>query len=91
MGRILDCLHRLNPCKSKAHKDDLSSQKRQLQSDENVKLILECEQKSKVVITNAQERRKARQLQAKKEATVESDKFREVSFHLFLHFKVIYF
>lgn len=70
----------LNPCKSRANKANTQTPEQVTKADENVKLLLECEQKAKLIVTNAQERRKESKLRVSKEADKELVDFRKVSF-----------
>ncbi|KAI6182069.1 hypothetical protein M3Y97_00340600 [Aphelenchoides bicaudatus] len=82
MFEFLCCL---NPCRKKKNTEARLS-KRVLKSDQNVKILLECEKKGKEVVAKAQERRKYRKVDAKKEATKETNKLSkecEVKFKAF--------
>ncbi|KAI6203636.1 hypothetical protein M3Y94_00579900 [Aphelenchoides besseyi] len=66
-----------NPCKVKRRKAITSGTTKPAQGpDPNVKQLLECEQRCKKIVAEAQERRKKRRVQAKLEAKKEVDLIR---------------
>jgi len=74
---MLNCLRRLIPCKSRARREAMKVKKRQLKSDQIVKLLLECEKNSKVIVVKALERRKDCKERAKQAAEKELNKIQK--------------